>query len=99
MSALCLLVVCSGCGMPSERSVYDVACNALEKDTRVPATAKPHRRGKSSLWIAKNAACVEIPYDYTAPSGEKATGHYTVWCKRIARRWELDRAFPTPTYE
>lgn len=96
---LCALALWLGCRLPSERAVYRRAVEALRNDPDLPADARPKPIGKAVLSLGKNAACVELPYTYAGPTGERMTGSYTVWCRRVARTWRVDRSFPTPSYE
>ena len=93
-----LVVMCGGCRFPSERAVYKVAREAVSADPDLPSGARLYPIGKAKLNVAKNAARCELPYEYVNAAGETVTDSYVVWAKRIARRWELDRYYRTPTY-
>jgi hypothetical protein len=51
----------------------------------------------ASVYVAKNAACVHVPYETVSNTGGTVRGTYTVWLKRIALRWEVDRCTPGGT--
>ena len=83
--------------MNSERRFYQLAVQAAKADPALPEGATLGRRSKAQFYVAKNAACVHIPYQYPGDSGDAAEGLYVVWFKRIAIRWEVDRSGPLST--
>jgi len=89
---------CSGVTYPPESMVYKPAFEAVKAAKDLPAGAVVDPRHEAKLYIAKNAAQAEMPYEYTDASGTKVTDVYLVYLKRIIRRWELDRCFPMPKY-
>ena len=98
LAAVAVLV--AGCGMktPSERTAYRIACQALKSDKTAPVDAEPKPIGEAELYIAKNLGCVRLTYEYADASGLKTLGNYTVWLRRVARTWMLERAAVTPQY-
>jgi hypothetical protein len=92
------LVGCDAISYPPERMVYKPAYAAVKSAQDLPAGAVVDPQHNAKLYIAKNAAQVEMPYEYTDASGKKVTKIYLVYLKRVNRRWELDRGFPLPTY-
>jgi len=90
---------CNAIVYPPKRSVYVPARQALASLPGIPreATLDPDRNAE--VYIAKNAATVVMDVEYKAENGATVRRSYTVWMKRLGRRWELDRAFPTPVYE
>ena len=94
---LIVLVCVSGCIWPSEQSCYDVAYRTTMTDTNLPKNAVLYPIDRCKVYVCKNAAFVEILYDHSE-SGRTETDSYSVWLKRIARRWELDYYYPTPKY-
>lgn len=93
-----LLGGCSGVTYPPESMVYKPAFEAVKAAKDLPAGAVVDPRHEARLYIAKNAAQAEMPYEYADASGKKVTDTYLVYLKRINRRWELDRCFPMPKY-
>lgn len=98
LAAFAILV--AGCGMktPSERTAYRIACEALNSDKTAPVDAEPKPIEEAGLYIAKNLGCVKLTYEYADASGRKTLGNYTVWLRRVARSWMLERAAVTPRY-
>lgn len=101
-SAHMLLVITllglSGCAAPSERDVYKVAVEALQQQTAFSNT-RPASLRDTELYIGKNAATAELPFEYTAADGTIQQGQYVVRAKRIARTWTYDRSYLAPEYE
>ncbi len=90
---------CNAIVYPPKRSVYAPARKALASLPEITPDAKIDPEGNAEVYIAKNAATVVMYVEYNNPDGSTVRRQYTVWMKRLGRRWELDRAFPTPTYE
>ena len=86
VSLVTTMAGCSGFRLPSERAVYKQACEAIEKHPEFPPTAKLYPIEKSSLYVGKNAARIDIPYD-VGEAARAASCH--VLLKRVARRWEV----------
>lgn len=95
--AALLLAGCSGY-LPSEKEGYRIACEQLARDDSVPTDAEPAPFEEAGLYIAKNAGCVRLPYRFVDAQGTAEKATYTVWLKRVARTWEAERAYRTPTY-
>lgn len=91
-------VLLSGCAWPSERAGYRIAIDAVKASPELPKSAVLPPMSKCQVNIGKSAGSVIVPYEFTDASGARQTASYTVWLKRIARTWVLDRCFPTPTY-
>lgn len=90
---LCLFL--AGCtAWPSERDMYRAACDAMANDSAIPESAEPRSIRQTRFYAGKNAAYVELPYDYVTESGRKDTGTYGCWVKRVARDWRFDRKGP-----
>jgi hypothetical protein len=96
--AVMLVVSCAGCYWPSERAVYGVACQALANDPATPKGAVPRSISEAVLAVGKSAARVDLPFDVAGPGGKTDTKWLVVWCKRIERRWEFDRAYQRQVY-
>lgn len=101
-SALFLVVIillagCGGCRSQSERAMYKLACEAVRTDPHLPRNAVLHPMKTAKFYIGKNAACVQLTYEFINESGGRRTaGSYTVWLKNMAHSWQVDRCFPTP---
>ena len=87
---------CNAISYPPKRAVYQPACEAVKSAKDLPLGAVVDPRHNASVYIAKNAAQVELEYDYADSAGKPVTGTYLVYLKRINRRWVLDRCFPLP---
>lgn len=96
--ALSLLFLGAGCGLFSERTVYEVARAAVQKDPELPLNATIGPASGADFYIGQSAACVLVPIEFTDASGARKTGTYTVWLDRICIRWEVNRCFRTPEY-
>ena len=94
--AVVFLDGCDAITYPPKGMVYKPAYEAVKAAKDLPPGAVVDPRKNAKLYIAKNAAQVEMEYDYTDMTAKKATGTYLVYMKRINRRWELDRCFPLP---
>lgn len=101
-AALLLLLAaagwCGGCAPSSPRDLYEPASRAVLTDTNLPPNAALLPRSEAKFYVAKNLACVYVPYEFADSAGQKVRSSYTVWLKRIAIRWEVDRCRPTANY-
>jgi hypothetical protein len=95
-TAVLALCLASGCRMPSERVVYRVAVDAVRAQPEFNDALRPASLRKAGIFVNKNAACVELPVLHREAGHVAAV--YVIWCKRVARRWELDRIAPKPSY-
>ena len=99
--SLMMLLLCSGCNVrrPSEATAYRIACEELANDQSLSSSEpKPALFEEASLHIAKNAGCVILPYQFTNEKGETESSSYTVWLKRVERKWLAERSYVTTTY-
>jgi hypothetical protein len=87
-----------GCAMPSDKELYTKARKALVESNKLPAGAELEGFRKTEIYRAKNAACVELSYEFSTGAGKTETDSYRVWLKRVAMSWELDRIAETPQY-
>ncbi len=94
-----LLAICGGCKLPSERAVYRRSLEAVQADPDLPSAAVLDPKGKAVIRMAKNAASVELPYEYVGSTGEILSDSYTIWFKRIGRRWAVERYYRTPRHQ
>ena len=98
---LTALILFAGCTVrpPSEGVAYRIACEALVNDESLSASKpKPAPFEEAGLYIAKNAGCVILPYQFVNEKGETESSSYTVRLKRVERNWVAERAYVTPTY-
>jgi hypothetical protein len=99
---LCLLLLAiglgGGCAPSSPRDLYEPASRAVMTDKDFPPNAVLLPRSQARFFVAKNLACVYVPYEFADAAGQKVRDTYTVWLKRIAIRWEVDRCRPTAKY-
>ncbi len=82
---------CGRQGMPSERAVYEVARAALIEQAVFPESAPFPAFADCGIFVAKNAARVDVPLPAQFAPDTAAPLLATVWSKRMARTWELDR--------
>ena len=78
--------------------MYRKAAAVVKSDPGLPEGAVLRPRKEAEFFVAKNAASIHVPFEFTNEQGEKETDTYTVWLKRIARRWEIDRYQRSPMY-
>lgn len=98
MGMVMAALLAAGCRLPSERAVYGVAVEAVKALPDAGSRLEPEGIRQADISVNKNAACVELPVTVTDANGVTSTRVYVVWCKRIARRWDLDRIAPKPQY-
>jgi hypothetical protein len=87
-------MTCGACAPYSQGHLFGVAEQALRAQTNLPPAMTIGSMKDAEFFVGKNAACVYVPVEYTEASGNKRTGNYIVWLKRICTRWELDRCEP-----
>lgn len=87
--AVATAVWCGCSRLPAERTVYRVAVKAVEADAALPLGAELASIDQAELYVAKNAARVDIPVTFT-DNGRVTSDTYVVWIKRVARTWEFD---------
>ena len=95
---LILCIGCSGCSSLSERACYRAARDFLQAHVDLPENAVLAPRRAANIMVAKNAARVDLPYEYVNEAGDKVRDVYVVWIKRLKRRWEVDRFYRRPEY-
>ncbi len=99
---LLMAVFLTGCGRlgdPSDRTMFELAGEAVKADSRFPSGAEIGSLDDAKIEICRNAALVEVPYEFVSKEGQNVTRTYTVWLKNMAHSWQVDRCFPTPTYQ
>jgi hypothetical protein len=87
-----------GCILPTDRFIYQLACDALKNEPAVPPGATPAPIEETLIGIGKNAANIDLPYTCADAAGNAVRGSQTFWIKRVARTWKVDRAHPTAVY-
>ncbi|MDA0578660.1 MAG: hypothetical protein O3B24_11240 [Verrucomicrobia bacterium] len=75
---------CSGRRLPSDRAIYREACKAI---TAEAAAVELASIDACSLYVGKSAARIDVPF-------KDGSGTYTVWLKRVARTWTVDKLYP-----
>lgn len=78
--------------------MYRIACRAAKERCDLPDSARFRPVRETTFSIAKNAARIDLVYDYKDNAGRPATGRHSIWLKRVARTWTFHRAYPTPQY-
>ena len=85
---LAVAAACCGCTAQSKQHMFAIAGKAVKEDPSFPSDGVLHPIQDAEVYVAKNVASVRIPFDVT---GVSRKGVYTVWLKRVAIRWEVDR--------
>ena len=83
-----------GAGTPSARTAYLLGCEAVAADKSLPEGVRPGPIEDTGIYLAKNGGCVAL----TLVAPDKSEILYTVWVKRVARTWKIERAGRTPVY-
>ena len=101
MKALLVLLVSVfivGCGnkLPTQRSIYRIATTSATELANLPESAKFRPMDNAVFSIAKNAARVDVTYDYEEPGGASESTRLSICLKRVAMTWTFERAYPTP---
>jgi hypothetical protein len=95
-----VVLLTSGCGqfwMPSEKIVYERACEAIERSPEYPIGTKLHSIDKTRMYIGKSAGRIDIPCDLAGADGELKSPTYVVQMKRVARTWIVETIHPPRT--
>ncbi len=92
------VLAAAGCSMPTERSAYRVAAEAVRAHPSFPREAKVLPREAAELYVGKSAAQVLVAYEVRDAGGRKKVDSYTVWLSRIGPVWQVDRVLATPRY-
>ena len=92
------LLLCGGCGLPSERAHYKIACEAVRARPEVPEDARMPRARDVEMHIGKNAGQVALSVTFTDERGQEVTRPYIVETKRVARTWTLEKCVPIAVY-
>ena len=98
---LALVSISSGCGrlwMPSEKIVYERACEAIERSSDFPIGTKLHSIDKARIYIGKSAGRIDIPCDLASVAGVSENPTYVVLMKRVARTWVVETIHPPGKY-
>jgi hypothetical protein len=92
-----LTFAASGCGrfwMPSEKTVYDRACEAIEQSSGYLIGTKLHSMDRTSMYIGKSAGRIDIPCDLGGGAQNIQNPKYVVFMKRVARTWVVEKVYP-----
>jgi hypothetical protein len=73
--------------------MYRTARKAAMENPDFPEDAEIDPMSEAQIAVGKNAARVDLSYRVPSAAGETTAKTYTVWIKRVARRWE---AQPSP---
>jgi len=90
------LLMGGGCRFPSDRAMYRIARKAARENPNFPENAVIDSMSEARIGVGKNAARVDLSYRGPSAAGETTAGTYTVWIKRVARRWGALPPTPTP---
>ena len=100
LALLCLLLClgCDGSKIPSHGKIYRVARKAAMEQAGLPRDISVRPMDEAVFSIGKNAARVDLAYEHPSqlPAG---IGYHSICLKRVARRWEFERGYPTPHFE
>ncbi|MFO7870591.1 MAG: hypothetical protein R6V03_04070 [Kiritimatiellia bacterium] len=96
-ATLAVLIASAGCGIPGRDEVCRTAREAVKALPEVPDDAALCPREEMEIYMGKNASYVIIP-GVPLEGPAETYNSYTVHLKRVARRWEVERCFPTPDY-
>ena len=94
---LTLVFATSGCGrfwMPSETTIYELACDAIEESTGFLIGTRLHSIDKTSMYIGKSAGWIDIPCDLSSTMAAPPNPKYVVLMKRVARTWVVETIYP-----
>jgi hypothetical protein len=93
MLVACLFFV-AGCAMPSDKALYEIAMDGAKVGADVPANAEWLGYESASVMPLKNMARVNVRYAFKGKEGTQQRTYCTVWLKRVALTWVVDRCVP-----
>lgn len=93
---LLVAVLAGGCQAPENGRIYNKAIAAARASGNIPEAASLPSFDEAGVYIGKNAARVDLPYDVMSQDGAKTRKSYSVWFKRVARTWVVEDQRPTP---
>ena len=86
-----VMLLASGCGqIPSGRAIHKLARKAVEAQGDFPDGAHVSSAKDSVMSVGKNAARVDLFVELSDGSRDERT----VWFKRVARTWTIERITP-----
>lgn len=88
------LVLVAGCAMPSDKALYEIAMEGAKIGADVPADAEWLGFENDSVMPLKNMARVNVRYACKGQDGTRRQTYCTVWLKRVALTWVVDRCVP-----
>lgn len=80
--------------MPSDKILFETALAGAKSGAKVPQDAEWLGFEESSVMPLKNMTRVNIAYTFKAPDGTRRREYCTVWLKRVALTWVVDRCVP-----
>jgi hypothetical protein len=88
------LFLAAGCAMPSDKGLYAIALEGAKNGADVPADVEWLSVGDDSVMPLKNMARVNVRYAFKGRDGTRQQTYCTVWLKRVALTWVVDRCVP-----
>jgi hypothetical protein len=88
------LLFVAGCAMPSDKDLYRIALDGAKVGAAVPVDAQWLDSDDSSVMPLKNMARVNVRYAFKGQDGKQQQTYCTVWLKRLALTWVVDRCDP-----
>lgn len=88
------LALAAGCAMPSDKALYDIALDGAKAGADVPAGAEWLGPDNASVMPLKNMTRVNVRYACKGADGTRQETYCTVWLKRVALTWVVDRCVP-----
>jgi len=88
------LVLSAGCAMPTDRALYEIALAGALSGADVPPDAEWLGFEAGAVMPLKNMTRVNVAYSCKGPEGARKQTYCTVWLKRVALTWVVDRCVP-----
>lgn len=88
------LLLSVGCAMPSDKALFETALAGAKAGAYVPPDAEWLGFEDASVMPLKNMTRVNVPYRFKGQDGERHQTYCTVWLKRVALTWVVDRCEP-----
>ncbi len=80
--------------MPSDPALYQTALEGAKTGADVPAGAEWLGPEEGCVMPLKNMTRVNVRYAFTEQDGTRRQTYCTVWLKRVALTWVVDRCVP-----
>lgn len=91
---IALMLALAGCAMPSDKELFETALSGAMAGCDVPADARWLGYEKATVMPLKNMTRANVAYTTKGPNGEPVEAYCTVWLKRVALTWVIDRCEP-----